>query len=430
MKNTLNKKQTLAIAIILVVGLLLGGLILLSDRQSASENGHAHEHGKQEHADDDHDHGEHAHDDDDDGHDHGDEKEGKPAPAKEEGHADDKVAMSAAQISAAAIRILAADHALIRTVSTLPGEIRFNDDRTAHIVPRVAGVVQSVPANLGQQVKKGEVMAVMASTAVSEQRSELLAAQKRLTLARLTWEREKTLWEEKISAEQDFLQARQAVQEAEIAVQNARQKLAAIGAATDARDALNRYEIRAPFDGIVVEKHISLGEALKEDAAVFTLSDLSTVWAEIAVPAGDLDRVRVGEKVTVKADAFDSSASGTVAHVGSLLGAQTRTATARVTLANPKGSWRPGLFVTVEVLTGEAEVPVAVTREAVHRMEGRDTVFVRTADGFAAQTVRLGRSDGRMIEIVEGLQAGTEYAADNSFVVRSELGKAGAEHAH
>jgi multidrug efflux pump subunit AcrA (membrane-fusion protein) len=66
--------------------------------------------------------------------------------------------------------------------------------------------------------------------------------------------------------------------------------------------------LRAPFDGVVIEKHLSLGEAVKEDAAVFTMSDLGQVWAEINVPAKDLPLVRVGEKVTIKATAFDASA--------------------------------------------------------------------------------------------------------------------------
>ncbi|MGO7609519.1 efflux transporter periplasmic adaptor subunit, partial [Rhizobium ruizarguesonis] len=79
-----------------------------------------------------------------------------------------------------------------------------------------------------QQVKKGQVLAVIASTGLSDQRSELLAAQKRLDLARVTYDREKKLWEQKISAEQDYLSARNALQEAQISVQNAQQKLTAI----------------------------------------------------------------------------------------------------------------------------------------------------------------------------------------------------------
>jgi cobalt-zinc-cadmium efflux system membrane fusion protein len=120
-----------------------------------------------------------------------------------------KIELTDEQVKAAAIGIQKATPAKIKTAAQLPGEIRFNEDRTAHVVPRLAGVVESVPANLGQTVKRGQVLAVIASTGLSEQRSELLAAQKRFSLAKSTYEREKKLWEEKISAEQDYLQAQQ-----------------------------------------------------------------------------------------------------------------------------------------------------------------------------------------------------------------------------
>lgn len=340
-----------------------------------------------------------------------------------------KVTMSDAQVKAAGITVEAATAAPVRSSLQLPGEIRFNEDRTAHVVPRVAGVVERVVANLGQQVRMGQVLAVISSAGVSEQRSELQAAQKRLELAQATHAREKKLWEEKISPQQDVQQAEQALREAEIAVANARQKLQAIGAAPGA-PGLNRYELRAPFDGTVVEKHIALGESVKEDANVFTLSDLSSVWAEVNISAKDLSQVRVGERVTVRSTASNETATGTVAYVGSLLGEQTRTAKARVTLANPQGAWRPGLFVTVELVTSEAPAPVTVAADAIQQVNNQPVVFLKVPGGFVPQPVQLGRSDGKRVEVVGGLKAGAQHAAAGSFVVKSEAGKASATHTH
>jgi cobalt-zinc-cadmium efflux system membrane fusion protein len=220
------------------------------------------------------------------------------------------------------------------------------------------------------------------------------------------------------------------MQEAEIALRNAQQKLTALGAGAVGAGSLSSYEIRAPFDGIVVEKHISLGEAVKEDASIFTIADLSTVWAEFAVSPKDLMAVRVGEKATVRASAFDAQTPGTIDYVSALLGEQTRTAKARVTLANPQMAWRPGLFVNVEVASGEAEAPVAVSTEAIHTVNGKPTVFVRVPGGFLPTLVTLGRSDGKLAEVVKGMQVGSLYADANSFAIKSELGKADAEHTH
>lgn len=340
-----------------------------------------------------------------------------------------RVAMSNEQLKASQVEVLTAGPARIRNVLQLIGEVRFNEDRTVHVVPRLTGIVQSVSANAGDRVRKGQLLAAISSTGVADQRAELLAAQKRLALARSTYEREKKLWEDKISAEQDYLQARTALQEAEIAEQNARQKLSSLGGQKASGD-LTRYELHSPIDGVVVEKHIALGEAVKEDATVFVISDLSTVWAEMTVYAKDLNAVKVGQQATVKAAAFDSESSGAVFYVGSLVGGQTRTAKARIVLPNPRGVWRPGLPVNIELVSGEVEVPVAVSQEAIQTVRDWTVVFGRYGDDFEARPVELGRSDGKLVEVVQGLSAGEQYAAKNSFLIKAELGKAGASHDH
>jgi cobalt-zinc-cadmium efflux system membrane fusion protein len=193
---------------------------------------------------------------------------------------------------------------------------------------------------------------------------------------------------------------------------------------------LNRFEVRAPFDGMVVEKHITLGETVKEDASIFTLSDLSTVWAEIVVPAKDIDKVRVGANALVMATSAESKAAGKVSYVGALIGEQTRSAKARVVLPNPSMAWRPGLYVNVSLISEEAEVPVAVAADAVQSINEKPVVFMRVVDGFVAQPVTLGRTDGKQVEIVKGLKPGVPYAVAGSFVIKSELGKGSAAHSH
>lgn len=344
--------------------------------------------------------------------------------SKEEG----KVKLTDAQIKASGVTLATAGAARIQSALQLPGEIGFNEDRTAHVVPRVAGVVEAVSVNLGQIVKKGTVLAVISSTSLSEQRSEQLATQKRLEFARTTYAREKKLWEEKISARQDYLQAEQQLREAEIAAQNARQKLAALGASTTGAGPLSRFEVRAPFDGAIVEKHITLGETVKEDANIFVLSDLSTVWANLVVPARDIEKVRVGLPALVTTTSSESKASGNVSYVGSLIGEQTRSANARVVIQNPQMAWRPGLYVNVELVAEQKDVPVAVAANAVQSINDKPVVFMRVAEGFVTQPVTIGRSNGKEVEIVKGLKAGAQYAAAGSFVIKAELGKSNAEN--
>ena len=343
----------------------------------------------------------------------------------EEGH----LTLSAEQMATAGIQLAEAGAQNISLGLSFPGEVRFDEDRTAHVVPRVPGVVESVSVNLGQPVKKGQLLAVIASQQISDQRSEQAAAQRRLTLARTTYEREKQLWQDKISAEQDFLQARQALEEAEIALNNARQKISVLSGSVVATGG-NRYELRAPFDGVVVEKHLTPGEVVDETTAAFTLSDLSRVWVTFGVSPKDLNQVQVGKTVTVSAPELNAEVVGTVAFVGSLLGEQTRTATVRVTLENPQGSWRPGLFVAARVATDSRQAKVVIPETAIQTVEDKPSVFVRTDDGFKAQAVELGSRAAGQVEITQGLEPGVQVAAAGSFILKSELGKASAEHAH
>ncbi|WP_060515697.1 efflux RND transporter periplasmic adaptor subunit [Pseudomonas sp. NBRC 111132] len=365
--------------------------------------------------------------------DHGQDSHGHAAEQATEGHAEEghaeeegQLHLSIAQIEAAGVQLAAAGPRELGIAISFPGEIRFDEDLTAHVVPRVPGVVEAVHAELGQAVKRGQVLAVIASQQISDLRSEQQAAQRRLELARLTFQREQQLWQERISAEQDYLQARQALQEAEIALANARQKVAAVGPA----GAGNRYELRAPFDAVVVEKHLTAGEVVDETSNAFTLSDLSRVWATFAVAPRDLGKVVTGRDVTVSAPDLGAQVEGKVNYVGSLLGEQNRAATVRATLANPNGAWRPGLFVNIAVSVERFKAAVTVPENALQTWEEQTVVFARTEEGFEARPVTTGRRDAGQVEILGGLAAGTQVAAAGSFVLKSELGKGSAEHSH
>ena len=426
-----KRRTAIAIAAILVLGAAAAAAIVYGT-QAAKPAAEAHAH---EHAGESHEHdakSEHKHDDKHEGEkEHAHEESEHTEKEQEIEHEEGVLKLDAERAKTAGVTLLQAGPAAIGSSLQLPGEIRFNEDRTAHVVPRVAGVAESVAANLGQMVKKGQLLAVLSSPAVSEQRSELMAAQKRLTLARTTYQREKQLWQEKISAEQDYLQAQQAMREAEIAVANAQQKLAAIGAGVGSAGGLNRFELRAPFDGVVVEKHLSVGEAVQDSTAVFTISDLRSVWAEMKVAASDLPFVRVGEKAVVQATAFESKATGMVAYVGALIGQDTRTAPAHITLDNPDGLWRPGLFVNVDLTASSQQAAVSVVTAAVQKIDGgKPVVFVPVEGGFKAQPVKLGKSDAQNTEVLQGLTAGQSYVNGGSFILKSELGKATAEHVH
>lgn len=341
-----------------------------------------------------------------------------------------RVLMTERQLTNNGIEILTAGPARIKTSLQLIGEIKLNADKTVYVVPRLSGIVESVSANAGDRVKKGQVLAIVSSQSLADQRSELLAAQKRLTLSRITYEREKKLWEEKISAEQDYLQAHNAMLEDEIAVQSARQKLQVLGGGSAGGGNLTRYEIRSPIDGIVTDKQVAAGQVVKEDASIFVVADLGSVWAEMTIYAKDINNVKLNQQVTVRSSALNAEATGTISYVGALVGSTSRTATARVVLQNADAVWRPGVPVDVTLVANEVEVPLAVSIEGIQSLRDWKVVFARYGEAFEARPLSTGRSDDRYVEVLDGLLPGERYAAQNSFLIKAELGKAGASHDH
>ena len=326
----------------------------------------------------------------------------------------------------------------LKQILELPGEVALNSDKVARVVPRLAGVVTDVRVHLGDRVRKGEVIAALDSRELADLRSEYLTALNRVELARATFEREETLWKKKISPEQDYLVSRQALAEADIRAQAAVEKLLALRLSRTDIERLSmepvhplaRYEVRAPFDGTIIEKHLAAGEAVKEDATIFVIADLSMVRVEVTIYAKDLGAIKEGHVVTVRSDVIGSQATGRLAHVGPLVGEETRSAKAHALIPNPDGRWRPGLFVTVHAVEGEAAVPVAVKADAIQQFRDWDVVFIQVGNLFEVRPVTLGRRDRERAEVVSGLSAGDRYVSRNSYILKAELEKAGATHDH
>ena len=323
--------------------------------------------------------------------------------------------------------------ARMKKVVELPAQIALNADRTAQVVPRLAGVVTEVRKNLGDRVTRGEVIAVISSGDLASARQAYIEAGQRLELARISAQREETLWKKKISPEEDYLIAKNAFAEAQLRYRSTAQQLAALGVPageTGGQGNLARYALRAPLTGTVISKNVTVGEAVEAIETIFTVADLSTVWAEITVPPNQLGAVRSGQKVVVRWDDQDMKVAGTVTYVDSLVGEETRSSKARVVVANPNGVWRPGLFVKVDLTEEEVTVPMAVKAEALQTFRDWDVVFIKVGNLFEARPLELGRREGEWVEVLSGLTPGMEYAAKNSFVVKADVMKSGASHDH
>jgi cobalt-zinc-cadmium efflux system membrane fusion protein len=201
-------------------------------------------------------------------------------------------------------------------------------------------------------------------------------------------------------------------------------------ATVESNDSLQIYPVTAPISGTVVSRNANVGEVAGE-APLFVVADLGTLWAELFVFSKDAESVRAGQKVRITCLDDPLAAESVVALVLPAAESTSQTVVARAVIDNAGGHWRPGMNIRSEITLSEREVPVAVRAEAVQRMEGESVVFVQDADGsFRAQPVEIGATDPEWAEVRSGLSPGQRYVARNSFLIKADIGKAGAEHEH
>ena len=397
----------------------------------------------------DHDHGEEpGHDEDvataDDphaGHDYGEEaKYDEDVAAADDPHAGhDHGAESEAvgiELSPAILKELgittstAGSGRLLKTFS-FPGVIAVNDDHLAHIKSRVPGSVVQVNTRLGDTVKPGDVLAILDSRELADAKASYLAAMEKSALEESNFAREENIFKKNISTEKDYLNAKQIMAEARIATRSARQKLIALGLRSNdiARipeqpdESLTRFEIRAPFTGTVIEKHISLGETIREDDdnASFVIADLSTVWVTLQIFQQDLPWIVKGRHVTVSPGSGIPAIEGIIDYVGPVIDHETRTAAARIVITNTAGMYRPGLFVTAIVTADSFFVPVCIPKQAIQTIENEPNIFVKGLHGFEPRLVRVGRSDSSRTEILSGLKPGDVFVSQGAFDLKAHM---------
>ncbi len=201
-------------------------------------------------------------------------------------------------------------------------------------------------------------------------------------------------------------------------------------ATVESNDSLQVYAVKSPVAGTIINRNANVGE-LAADTPLFVVADLGKLWAELFIFSKDGEKLKAGQKVRIQCLDDDINTQSTIALVLPTAEASSQTVVARAVIENADNHWRSGMNIRADVVLSEKEAPLAVKTEAIQRMEGNTVVFVQEEGGtYKAQPVETGMSDSQWTEIKSGLNAGQHYVAKNSFVVKADIGKAGAEHEH
>jgi cobalt-zinc-cadmium efflux system membrane fusion protein len=349
------------------------------------------------------------------------------------------IKLSNAQIEAGHFAVAEAKGGVLEQHISVPGSIIPNGDRIARVAVRLLGTVSELRKQLGDRVEKGEVVAVIESREAAEAKSEYLAARLVFDLQRTLFDRAKSLFERKVLSGNDYLRARTTFQDAEVKIETARQKLFALSLTAEQIEALpgrppetlRQQELRAPISGRIAERRTELGALVGREgleSELYVIVDTRVLWADLAVPLSDLPAVREGSPVTILQGT--QTIPATISFISPLVDSTTRAARVVARVDNAGGTLRPGMFVTSAIPTARVSARVLVPKTALQTVEGSQAVFVRTPDGFALRPVTIGHVGVRDAEVLRGLDAGERVATANTFVLKAELGKGEAEHAH
>jgi cobalt-zinc-cadmium efflux system membrane fusion protein len=201
-------------------------------------------------------------------------------------------------------------------------------------------------------------------------------------------------------------------------------------ATVESNDSLQVYAVKSPVAGTIINRTANVGE-LAADTPLFVVADLNNLWAELFIFSKDGEKLKAGQKVRIQCLDDPINTDTTILLVLPTAEASSQTVVARAVIENADNHWRSGMNIRADVVLSEKEAPLAVKTEAIQRMEGNNVVFVREDVGeYKAHPVETGMSDATWTEIKSGLTAGQHYVAKGSFVVKADIGKAGAEHEH
>ena len=357
------------------------------------------------------------------------------APAATEAHAEDAgggyvgeeggVEMDAAGIQAAAIQVVPAAGGALAAEIIAHGSVTPQPQGGAVLAARADGVVTRIDKRPGDAVRAGEALALIESRDASAISADRAAALARAVAARQAFAREKRLFEEGVSPRQDLEAAQAALAQAEAEVHRTTAAASAARVSSDGR----YLAVVSPINGDVTVVPAVLGAYVTAGAELFRVADRTRVEVQAAVPAADAERVAPGDPAVIETPT--GVASAVVRSISPGLDAESRAATVVLALTGAN-TLRPGQGVRAR-LTPRAPAGsgrVVVPDEAVQSVEGRDVVFLRTDRGFKAAPVSVGARGGGRAEILSGLRAGQPVAGKGAFLLKAELGKGEAEHAH
>lgn len=343
-----------------------------------------------------------------------------------------EVSLTAEAMQRAGIATAALRSEVVESTSTVPATVTSNPYRETKVNSLVGGVVRRVHAELGADVPRGEVLAVVFSNELAESQTKYLSLKAMLQADHQKLTRTRKLVEIGAASQQE-LEEVAAIHEAHASeVAAARQRLLLLGLTAgqvdrlqDASHVVSEVAVTSPAGGTILARNVNPGQVVGAGQELFTVADLGTVWVIGDLYEKDFAHVRVGTPASIVVPAASGAPlRGRVAYIDPRVDPATRTAKVRVEVAN-RGALRLGMFVQMTFQLGSGERRTLVPRAAVQSIGGRTVVYVATEDEgrFVETPVTLGAVIGDAVQVVAGLKPGDKVVTEGSFFLRAEAAR-------
>ncbi len=297
------------------------------------------------------------------------------------------------------------------------GKIAVNGDRATPVFSPYSGRVTRVIAGLGDTVKPGAPLATLEASEYVQAQSDLKSSAAAVKLARINETRKHALYDAKGGSLQDWQSAQADLTNAESAQSAVRNRLRILGKSDAEIAELERAEIMnpvatlaAPIAGVVVDRQVGPGQYLQAGGGtpVFTIADPSSVWLLANVRETDAGLVKLGQSVEVRVLAYPKRAfKARVTYVAALVDSVTHRLPVRAEIENRDGALKPEMFANFRILTADASESPAVPEAAVVYEGNAAHVWVVAGDNLLSlRTIRTGRSNDGLIEVLDGLKPG------------------------
>jgi cobalt-zinc-cadmium efflux system membrane fusion protein len=311
----------------------------------------------------------------------------------------------------------------------IASQIMLDQDRVARIGARVTGRISEIRVTLGQRVERGQLLAAIDSTELAAAQLTYLKAANQVQLQTRAVERARLLLSADVIGSAELQRRENELASAEAELRAAEDQLKVLGMSREAVETLAQIRtinsvspITSTLSGTVIERKVTQGQVVQPADVLFTIADLSYIWAVADVPEQQVHLIQLGQKVEVEVPALPQKDHliGKITYIADIVNPETRTVTVRTGLPNTDQALKPAMLAQM-VIQGRPVSRLAVPAQAVVREGNADHVLVQTgADEFRLRTVKLGPEEKGLRPVLEGLKDGEPIVTEGAFHLNNE----------